>query len=945
MPGDRSASERAGHAVGAAALPRTAVAGHGLVRRRVIDRLEPSSDVRTCLLWGPQGSGKTTALAQWAAVTPSPVTILALTPDDGEQDCARVVEDAVARGARVLALDDADLLPAAVRTLQRALATGPTLRLVLAGRSLPAVDLARGELRTTVLNGDVLRFREHEVSALFREVYDLPLATVDVAQLSRHTDGWAAGLHLFHESVVNTTAAERHRAVDALSGRVTFARHYLRRQVLAELPADALEVLRYASPLEVLTSDRCRQLLGREVHHGLRGLDACTLVSSPDAGTTRIVHPLLRAHLVTDLCDELGDAAVDQLLVRAAELHVGDGDLGAAARALTRAHAWAALEDLVRSHGPRLWATREVAWVQDVPSPVVHGSASLRLTRAVLRLHEGRLCASEEDARAAATDGDGDASHAASAVAGSARVWLEGTHPAVEPCPEVRAALARPLDVLRNPGRRGIDSPDAVLGSVVAHLLRGDAAGAQEVAEQSRAQSALSDLVTRVLFGVLERPCRGQLECLARQARVDQRPWLARAVDLFDLARAYSDGRPESDPLLRRARECDDVGDPWGAALACGVRAAMLLLARQPDVAAFEELSDRLRRLDAPALEAWSRAGTALSAVLSDLPDADRDAEIAISFADACQLPAVQALGQVAAACASHTRRADRLALARAEAATVGFDVEPWIRLLDAPAALEAVRDSVPSLSIRCFGRFEIAIRGVEPALHRVRPRAREVLRLLSLQQGRPLHRELLLAALWPDLDTRAATHNLHVAVSTLRTCLEPGVPRGASSIVVRRGEHYLLVHPFDTVCDLTTFDRAVSEASTCRSAGDLPGAVAALERALERYRGDVLPEDGPAEWVVAVRDHYRMRAGDAAGNLAELLLDLDQHQAAVAAARRSIALSPWRDASWRTLQLACRTAGDLASAERARADYRSMLNGLGVTPRWAHTAVSTPPR
>jgi LuxR family maltose regulon positive regulatory protein len=113
----------------------------------------------------------------------------------------------------------------------------------------------------------------------------------------------------------------------------------------------------------------------------------------------------------------------------------------------------------------------------------------------------------------------------------------------------------------------------------------------------------------------------------------------------------------------------------------------------------------------------------------------------------------------------------------------------------------------------------------------------------------------------------------------------------------------------------------------------------------LNLYRGDVLPEDGPAEWVVSVRDLYRVRAGDVAGDLAELRLELGQHAEAVAAARRSIDLAPWRDASWRTLQLACRAAGDLASAERARADYRTMLAGLGVTPERAQVAVSCPPR
>lgn len=908
----------------------------GLQRRRVVEAIEPGSGVRIRVLTGPQGSGKTTALTHWAATTSSMVEILAASPGQREGECASAVDAALARGVTVLALDDADQRPGCVRALVRALADAPRLRLVLTGRTLPAVDLARGELRAEVVPADVLRFREHEVSALFRDHYDVPLTALDAARLTRHTQGWAAGLHLFRDVVTGSTPTERARAVASLGGRVAFARHYLRHQVLADLADDVVDVLRRSSPLEVLTSTRCAEFLGAEVEEQLRSLDACSLVTSPDAGLTRLVHPLLRAHLVTELRDELGDAEVDGLLRRAAAMHLEDGEASAAARALARARAWQDLEDLVRVHGPRLWASRDLDWVEDLPPTLVDRSAPLRLGRALRRLHEGRLRPSLDDARAVierAEPGDSSLQAEARAVAHIARTWLEGVLQAPPESPlAARTALARPVDVLRTATRGwGPQEADPVLGSVMAHLLRGDAAGAREAAQTGPAECALLDLTTRVLFAVVRGAGRVDLERLARQARVEQRPWLAHVVDLLDLGCSYDRGRPDEDPLLRRTRECDEVGDPWGAVMAAAIRATMLLRARQPDVNAFEALCDRLRELDAPALEAWARAGLALSSVAADLPDAHRDAEVAASFAATCQLPAVQALAHTAGAFAGRGVRGDDLVLARAEAATVGFDLEPWVRLLEPEIGIEAVRESVPPLAVRCFGRFEMSVAGREPALHQVRPRAREVLRLLSVQAGRPVHREVLLAALWPELDTRAATHNLHVAVSTLRTCLEPGIPRGASSLVLRRGEHYQLAHPPGTRCDLTSFDLAVSEAVALRSAGDLHGTRAALQRSLEHYRGDVLPEDGPAEWVVTVRDAYRMRAGDVAGELAELHLALGEHDAAARAARRSIELSPWRDPSWRTLQVACRAAGDLAAAERARADYRAMLAGLGV--------------
>ncbi len=234
-------------------------------------------------------------------------------------------------------------------------------------------------------------------------------------------------------------------------------------------------------------------------------------------------------------------------------------------------------------------------------------------------------------------------------------------------------------------------------------------------------------------------------------------------------------------------------------------------------------------------------------------------------------------------------------------------------------------------ITIRCFGRFQLRVHGQEPNLARVRPRARAVLRLLALEAGRPVHRELLVDALWRDLDPVAGTHNLHVSVSSLRAVLEPGVPRGASRILVRDGERYQLAMPPGSFSDLLEFDQAIAEAETARIAGDSGAAVRALDRALSHSTGDVLPEDGPAEWVIGVREHYRVRVAEAAANLAELHLSRHDPPSAATAALRSLDVDPCRDASWRLLLSAYTAAGDLAAAEQARRSYAEVLTSLGV--------------
>ncbi|WP_200829840.1 AfsR/SARP family transcriptional regulator, partial [Cellulomonas algicola] len=278
--------------------------------------------------------------------------------------------------------------------------------------------------------------------------------------------------------------------------------------------------------------------------------------------------------------------------------------------------------------------------------------------------------------------------------------------------------------------------------------------------------------------------------------------------------------------------------------------------------------------------------------------------------------------------------------LATATAEEHGVDVRPWA-VLDAATPGSPVRrphavddpvwGGVPLVDVRCLGEFRLRVDGVDADLSGVRPRARAALRVLALHAGRPVHREQLAEALWGDLDPRAALHNLHVSLSAVRRALEPGVPTRSSRLVVRDGETYTLVLRPGSTSDVAELDRAVREARRLRAAGDDAGARAELARAVDLHAGDLLPEDGPADWVVAERERLRLTAADAAVELAELEMERGRFDRAVAAATRAIRLDECRDHAWRVLVTAFTAAGDAAAAHRASQGYRAMLDTLGV--------------
>jgi DNA-binding SARP family transcriptional activator len=213
-----------------------------------------------------------------------------------------------------------------------------------------------------------------------------------------------------------------------------------------------------------------------------------------------------------------------------------------------------------------------------------------------------------------------------------------------------------------------------------------------------------------------------------------------------------------------------------------------------------------------------------------------------------------------------------------------------------------------------------------------LKPRPRAVLRFLALQAGRPVHREVLQETFWPEADAATGARSLHVALSALRRELDPGGGRGTCELLVRDGDAYRLALPDGSRVDLADFDAAVARARRARVDGDGPGLLRACRLVLETYGGELLPEDGPADWVTARRDRARAELVEAARALAEGILD-DDPAGAAEACSAGLAVDPYHDPLWRLLVRARERAGDRAAATSARSGYSRMLVELGVAP------------
>jgi DNA-binding SARP family transcriptional activator len=885
----------------------------GLARSRLLDL----GAHRVVLALAPAGHGKTTLLGQMAARFPGTVVwyrIDAADRDPGE--LAGRIGRALGRvgltGAPFRSFDDVaaaletadrDLLLVfddfhavagsdAEHGLARMIALAPpTLRVVLGARRVVGLDVSALRVygAVHVVDADDLRFRSWEVERLFREVYQQPLPPQDAATLSQRTGGWAAGLAMFHLLTEGRPPAQRRRALADLSRGSRLVRTYLVREVLGELPAELREFLRRTSALGVLTGPLCDALLDAVGSQGvLEELEQRRLfTTTPDDGHQFRYHQVLLDHLELELTEHLGPAATREWYGRAAELLLEAGEVPAAFRAYVRAEDWAAVEQLLQRRGAEVVAGPLGPLEGMLPHGLVASDPWLLLARARRLAAEGALAEAVAAFRLAHSAAeDGQLAARCLEEARGAAVWLPDADPVARTwAATIRGATQRNPRALL-PAALELPGAEGRLAAGIVALLAGDLGVAATLLREAAdhpdadvgvvAPAACASRVVGLLTGAGDPD--SDLEALMLDVELSGWPWLSRIGRA--LLALESPGPAPAPP-----------GDPWGAAVVAFVDG----LGRR-SAGPLKTAAGRFTELGAPVPAHWAGC---LAAAIEQSAD----------------------LTAVARARAAGLR--DLPAVVDAWAGTTGPPAVPLPRAAPVP---------VSPVTVRLLGRTEIAIEGVAVDLSAVRPRARSTLRLLALRSGDAVHRDVLAASLWPDADEEAALRSLQVAISSLRSVLG-GRGRGRPTLLGRSGESYCLHLPPGSSSDVRDFEARLADARARRFDGDAAGERAALTAALACYGGDLLPEEGPAEWVVAERDRLRLVAAGAWCTLGRRLGDDGEFAEGVDAVRASLRLDAYSDDAWRLLIDLHTRAGNPAAAQAAALEHAQVLAELGVDP------------
>jgi LuxR family transcriptional regulator, maltose regulon positive regulatory protein len=264
----------------------------------------------------------------------------------------------------------------------------------------------------------------------------------------------------------------------------------------------------------------------------------------------------------------------------------------------------------------------------------------------------------------------------------------------------------------------------------------------------------------------------------------------------------------------------------------------------------------------------------------------------------------------------------------RAEAATRTHRAKPAKSLL---AAVPAPPAEVTEISV--LGPLGV-VRNGEPVtdgdLRRERVRA-----LLAFLVGhRATSRTAIVAALWPDLDERAAANNLRVTMTYLLRVLEPWRSARESAYFVRLdGQAVTLVTGDWLRIDADRFDDHVAQAARAEADGTPSLALEHNLAAVELYRGEAHEGVADADWIALDREHFRGRFVTAATRAGQLLVARGDVDEAERVARRAVEVDPWAEDAFAVLVTVALARGDRSTARRALDRVLAALADLGVEP------------
>ena len=235
-----------------------------------------------------------------------------------------------------------------------------------------------------------------------------------------------------------------------------------------------------------------------------------------------------------------------------------------------------------------------------------------------------------------------------------------------------------------------------------------------------------------------------------------------------------------------------------------------------------------------------------------------------------------------------------------------------------------------PELELQALGGFRLIREGIPvPASEWQSKKARDLLKLLVARGGRSCRREVLIEALWPDEDPGKTGNRLSVALSKLRTVLDPEHAHGPEHFLAA-GRDAVALEPGRIVVDADGFLAEAEAGLAAAHDGRREEALELLEAAEAAYTGDFLDEDLYEDWATGPREELRAAYVAVARALSQLA---DDPRTSARYLRRILERDPYDEQTHLDLVSALAAGRAQGESRRAYRAYAARMEEIGVEP------------